>query len=49
MARNVQNIKPVQFCTGFIFCTFPAVMIVVYNFHMHFNKLIFSNLLSADS
>ena len=24
MAINVQNIKPVQICTGFIFCTFLA-------------------------
>ena len=22
---NVQNMKPVQLCTGFIFCSFPGV------------------------
>ena len=25
-ARNVQNMKPVQFCIGFIFCTLPAIV-----------------------
>ena len=24
-AKNVQNMKPVQICTGFIFCTFSAI------------------------
>ena len=23
-AGNLQNMKPLQICTGFIFCTFPA-------------------------
>ena len=25
LAENVQNMKPVQVCTGFIFCTFSGV------------------------
>ena len=29
LARNVQNMRPVQNCTGFIFCTF----------HVHFVPL----------
>ena len=25
-SKNVQNMKPVQICTGFIFCTFHTVL-----------------------
>ena len=24
IVQNVQNMKPVQLCTGFLFCTFPS-------------------------
>ena len=35
-AGNVQNMKPVQCCTGFIFCTFPEIVRAKYSFHIHF-------------
>ena len=30
--KNVQNMKPVQVCTGFIFCTFPATVTARHNY-----------------
>ena len=35
-AGNEQNMKPVQFCTGFIFCTFPEILIAKNSYHMHY-------------
>ena len=26
IAQNVQNMRPVQICTGFMFCTFNALL-----------------------
>ena len=36
IAENVQNMKPVQFCTGFIISTFPATVTVRENLHVHY-------------
>ena len=33
--------KPVQNCTGFIFCPFLAIKTAKYNYHMNFKKFIF--------
>ena len=44
--RNVQNMKPVQVCTGFIFCTFPALVTTKHNYHAYFKQLKFLNRVS---
>ena len=41
--KNVQNMKPVQVCTGFIFCTFPATVTARHNYRAYFKQLKFSN------
>ena len=28
LTKNEHNMKPVQFCTGFMFCSFPAIVTV---------------------
>ena len=33
---NVQNMKPVQFCTGFIFCLFSAILATKLNHFKYF-------------
>ena len=44
--HNDQNLKPVQFCTGFIFCTVSVVISA--NSEIYFYKLIFSFLKVFD-
>ena len=31
---NIQNMKPVQICTGFIFCSFPTVIHLEHTLHL---------------
>ena len=40
---NIQTMKPLQFCTGFKLCTFPATVSLKYNYQIHFQKFIFFN------
>ena len=53
VAENVQHIKPVQKCTGFIFCTFYAVVcLLMYSFNSNwrtFNFQIPSILITAKT
>ena len=35
-AGNVQNMKHVQNCTGFIFCSFSSSVIAKYNYQVYF-------------
>ena len=38
--ENAHNMKPVHFCTGFIFCMFPAIVTEQKNYHRHFKHTI---------
>ena len=38
---NVKVLKPMQFCTCFIFCIFLLSVTAKKNFHMHFNRSTF--------
>ena len=39
-----QNMKPVQFCTGLIFCTFSAILAALQHYHFYFEHYISDNI-----